>query len=495
MRFNLHTLCFEELDIEPHKPALISSQEQYSWAEFKQRTEELEVLLASLHLPKNYPVILYGHKEPDFVAYMVACIKSGLTYIPVDTVFPPTRVLEIAAEVESNVVVNFTTALFPAPLAIEIRNNRIHKQKDFNPVSVLDPRFSFIYIIFTSGSTGKPKGVQIHHQNLKSFITWIERDFGFSSKDVFMNQIPFSFDLSIYELMSYLHFGATLLLCDAEMVKQAEVYYNFLQKNQCSIWVSTPSFIYIHLTHPNFNAHTLTTLKQLFLSGEPLPHRTASLIKKNFEAVKLVNSYGPTEATNTTTYIEITPEILKNEPLLPVGYPKFDSELIIDKTEPGDEKGEVIIKGPHVSEGYINRPDLNETKFFIQDGIRCYRTGDLGFYKNGILFVSGRNDDQIKLNGYRVELGEINIRIKQIEGINEAVTIALKHQNTVKKLICFIHCDNNTIEQYKTAVEQHLPHYMIPSQLLRIDEFPTNSNGKIDKKKLEENFLNGLYKT
>lgn len=494
MRFNLNNLRFEDTDVLPDKPALVTLTETISWKNFKQRVEEMGEVLHSLKLPKNYPVIIYGHKEPDFVVSMVACMVNNLTYIPVDTVFPPSRVNEIAQEISSSVVINLTQHSFSNDLPIEIKKNVIVEKNQFDNRSVLSVNHRFIYIIFTSGSTGKPKGVQIHHNNLKSFIQWIERDFGFTANDVFMNQIPFSFDLSIYELMSFLHFGATLLLCDAEMVKQADTFYDFLHCNHCSIWVSTPSFIYIHLTHPKFNGNTIPSLKQVFLSGEPMPHRTASLVKKNFDAVKLINSYGPTEATNTTTYIEITQEILNQHQLLPVGYPKFDSELLIDKQNPDDERGEVIIKGPHVSQGYINRPDLNETKFFEKDGVRCYRTGDLGFYKDGILFVSGRNDDQVKLNGYRIELNDINVRLKQIDGIDEAVTIALKQNDVVKKLISFIHCKNATTEEIKAIIHQRLPHYMLPSQIIQVTDFPVNNNGKIDKKKLEENFLNGVYK-
>jgi D-alanine--poly(phosphoribitol) ligase subunit 1 len=237
--------------------------------------------------------------------------------------------------------------------------------------------------------------------------------------------------------------------------------------------------------------------------GEDLPSRTVERIFQNFHNAKVYNAYGPTEATVVTTFIEITPALLAAYPKsLPIGFPKADGKILVaNETNEPEKSGELCIAGDHVSHGYLNDTALSSQKFFIHEGKRAYRTGDLGFYKEGMVFFEGRMDDQVKYNGYRIELDEITSSLQRIPGILEAVALPLKAGNTVKKIIAFIKVEENyqnELPAFKNTIRSKLlekiPEYMIPSDFCVIDNFPVNTNHKIDKKELVVYYSKNLWK-
>jgi D-alanine--poly(phosphoribitol) ligase subunit 1 len=204
----------------------------------------------------------------------------------------------------------------------------------------------------------------------------------------------------------------------------------------------------------------------------------------NYKA-RVLNTYGPTEATVATTLVDITAEIVKNHDPLPVGSIKKESQLII-------ENGEIIIKGPNVSIGYLNRPDLTMEKFIEIDGQRAFKTGDEGRLENGMLFFNGRNDDLVKLHGYRIELNEINATLLKMNSIENSATIALRRNGEVKKIVSLIQWKNSDLQSKETIIQflsAHLPSYMIPSDVKFVKEIPLNQNGKADKQLLTELYL------
>ena len=314
---------------------------------------------------------------------------------------------------------------------------------DFNPTIHQAPVFPEVetdhsadllqYIIFTSGSTGEPKGVQITKSSIQTFVNWAAVDFGFSGNDVLMNQAPFSFDVSLCDVLNAFVRGATLVLSSGEQVKDQDGFLSRLAETGCSVWTSTPSFLYLFLRHENFHAGNLPAINTFLFMGEELPNRTCGLLKQLFPEARIMNAYGPTEATIVTTLIEITAEIIRDYPLLPIGYAMPGSTLLIDKSETEAKEGELIIVGNHVSIGYYKRPELNDEKFFLHNGQRAFRTGDLAYFEGNLLFCLGRNDDQVKLHGYRIELNEISNVLCKHESVSDAVSIALKRGNEVKK--------------------------------------------------------------
>jgi D-alanine--poly(phosphoribitol) ligase subunit 1 len=180
---------------------------------------------------------------------------------------------------------------------------------------------------------------------------------------------------------------------------------------------------------------------------------------------------------------------------LPVGYLKPGTEIIIDKENPEDKEGEMIIAGDNVSLGYLNNKEMSEEKFFVHQGKRAYCTGDLGYFENNLLFCAGRNDDQIKFKGFRIELNEITNVIRRHDQVLNAVTVGLKRNNEVKKIVTFvIPKTKSDVDAVKESIIHHatqfLPFYMVPGDLFFVDDFPYNLNFKIDTKMLIEIYLN-----
>jgi len=413
------------------------------------------------------------------------------------------RIKKVAEIAGANLMINCTGENCPVKFLQELYihpnklflNNEIQKRISTIKIPSNDP---IVYIIFTSGSTGEPKGVQITRSAVRSFQQWIKNDFEFNNNDVFINQAPFSFDLSVYELMSFSNFAATLLLNTAGMGKNTEDFIARVKQYKGSIWISTPSFAFLYSNYPKFNAENISTLRTFLFCGETLPNKLSRKLNKLFPNSKVLNTYGPTEATVATTLVEITSEIFKNYDPLPVGYPKSTCEIHIlsDKNEEG---GEIEIIGDNVSIGYLNRGNLNREKFLSVNGKRAFRTGDWGYLKNGMLFFTGRKDDQIKLHGFRIELDEINAALHKLEAVEEAVIVPMRKNNEIKKLVAVVKISKEYLEKDKAkskleineALKRCLPEYMVPGDIRFVDNFPYSTNHKIDNQLLEKLILEG----
>ncbi|RBQ26875.1 AMP-binding protein [Arcobacter sp. CECT 9188] len=471
MRFDFKLMDFIECDKDSHKLAVCGSNKDLTWSEFKNEVNILKEKLLKYHLPKGHPIIIYGHKEVDFVISIVACMSLGLPYIPIDTIYPKDRVNKIVDIVKSSITIN------------TIENNIYFDEKNLSTTYFLnDP---IIYIIFTSGSTGEPKGVQITQNSILDFQKWLNSDFGLSQNSIFMNQAPFSFDLSVYELIGFLSLGGTIVLNSKDIIDNHLEYFERLKKYTCNVWVSTPSFISKLLLSSEFVEVNIKTLKTFLFCGEVLPSTTVKRIKNNFPNSKVLNTYGPTEATVATTLVEITSEILEKYPKnLPVGYLKSGTVINLLNID-SENIGEIEIVGDNVSIGYFKNKELNRQKFENKYEKRSFRTGDFGYFEDNLLFFANRKDELIKLHGFRIELGEIDKELINNKLIDESITIPLKRGNEVVKLISFIICNHKLdIEKLKKDILKNLPYYMVPSDIVILDYFPYNPNHKIDKNEL-----------
>ena len=471
MRFDLELLDFVECDKEFNKIAVSGSDKDLTWNEFKNEVENFKTKLLEFNLPKGHPVVIYGHKEASFIVSAVACMSLGFPYIPVDTIYPQERLNKIVNVVNSAVVIN-----------------TIEDKIDFNIEKVSTKYFyedPIIYIIFTSGSTGEPKGVQITRDSILGFAKWLEKDFNFNNTNIFMNQAPFSFDLSVYELMGFLLFGGTIVLNSREIIETHLEYIERLKKYSCNTWVSTPSFITRFLLSSEFTTQNLENLTTFLFCGEVLTSMTAKRILNNFPNSKVLNTYGPTEATVATTIVDITPEIIeKYSKNLPVGFVKENTTINLLDID-SENIGEMEIVGDNVSIGYFKNDELNKQKFESKYEKRSFRTGDFGYFEDGMLFFANRKDELIKLHGFRIELGEIDKEFTSNKAVIESITIPLKRGSEVMKLITFIITkDEIEIDELKEEISKTLPYYMIPSDIIKLDKFPYNNNHKIDKNEL-----------
>lgn len=498
MRFNFFTNAFIELEQKAEKLAISGSDKDSTWAEAKAIVDRYIENFQELKIPKGNPVILYGHKEHLFPLAMLACMQYDLPYIPIDKIYPQERVKKIMEISGAQLLINCGKYEIDAKLPVIIDhhlNLRVQSPVDYSKGLTYSETDPLRYILFTSGSTGEPKGVQITRSSLLSFCEWIQSDYPFSPDDVFLNQSLFTFDVSLYDLLGAFMSGGSMLLIDSDIMKDVDRLFGKLKNYGCSVWTSTPSFAYMYLRERQMQQDYLTDIRTFLFAGENLPVHVVRVLKEQFPSARVYNAYGPTEATVTTTMVEITAAMLSNL-RLPIGYARPGSEILIENESNNPaELGELIISGDHVSIGYLKDEVLTARKFFEYKGKRAFRTGDLGYYSGDLIFFSGRNDEMIKFHGYRIELGEISSVIMESEMIEDAVTIPLSKGEEIKRIVSFVilkkkvfQSASETREWIRSYLLKKLPAYMVPGDFIIVDKFPLNTNQKIDKAGLVELF-------
>jgi D-alanine--poly(phosphoribitol) ligase subunit 1 len=472
----------------PGRHAHISDGQTLTYAELTQRSNALAESL-SKQLPADHsPIAVQGHKEPEMLIAFLGIVKSGHPYIPLDSSLPSQRVETILETAKATMLLTPDKVRELAkPLETEPSAHPIH-----HPAAE-----DAWYIIFTSGSTGEPKGVVITCGCLESFIDWIASEHTFAEGgETFLNQAPFSFDLSVMDLYSSLVSGGTLFSLTKDMIADPKRLFQVLSHSEISCWVSTPSFAQFCLTEPAFKEQMIPQMKKFWFCGETLAPEVAGSLLGRFPKAEVWNTYGPTEATVATTSIRISEEIIKRYSPLPVGKPKPDCEIHILENEAevkSGGRGEIVIAGPNVSAGYIHRPDLTERAFYQINHIRAYRTGDLGHYQDGYLFFDGRMDFQIKLHGYRIEIGDIENNLHALTSVRDAVVIPVMKNNKADYLAAFVvlkeqmnKSDFEITRTLKRELSGRLPDYMIPRKFIFVEQFPMTNNGKADRRKLAE---------
>jgi D-alanine--poly(phosphoribitol) ligase subunit 1 len=489
----------------PDSPAFISPNREINYKELWQQSEHVANWILTKRLPKDSAIMVYGHMEPEMIVSFLGCVKSGHPYIPIDTSIPLERIDRISKSSQSELMINVSgTPLeinLPSAKIVEFNqivsdNVEVDKVEATNWVSE-DDNF---YIIYTSGSTGNPKGVQISANNLQSFVNWMTEDFPINGQLCFLNQAPFSFDLSVMDLYPALATGGSIFAITKEMIARPKILFEALQKSKTQIWTSTPSFVQMCLMDPSFNDGLLPELTCFLFCGEILPVPISRQLLERFPKAKVFNTYGPTEATVAVTSVEITSDILNQYQSLPVGSPKKDTKLLLldenGNETAEEEKGEIIIVGPSVSKGYLGEPGLTEKVFFTRDGEMAYRTGDAGYMENNLLFYKGRMDFQIKLHGYRMELEEIEHHISESKYVKSAVIVPIYQNDKIEYLTAAIVPAKHEFEKeyqltsaIKKELGEKLPAYMIPRKFIYQEELPMTPNGKIDRKHIKEKVL------
>lgn len=451
------------------------------------------------------PLVVYGHKDPLMLVCFLACVKSGRAYCPIDVTVPKQRVDDIVQAVNGKIIMAVErmpnqyvgTLTKESLLRILEENSYDIDEKDY----VKDN--DVYYIIFTSGSTGTPKGVQITQANLSHFVDWaLTLGGNDKSHKTYINQAPFSFDLSVMDVYMSLASGGTLWSLDKAIQKEYASMFASLEESKANIWVSTPSFVDLCLVDKNFNQSKMLFLELFLFCGETLTNKTVEQLQQRFDNAKVINTYGPTESTVAISEVEVTKEVVTKYNPLPVGKAKPGTWIKImedgKEVAPG-HKGEIIIIGNTVSSGYYQNTENTKKAFFTMDidGIHypAYHTGDLGYIQDGMLFYNGRIDLQIKLHGYRMEIEDIEKNILKIEKIKNVVVLPNYQDGKVKSLTAYCIYDGDTSARLKTTqsikneLKACIPDYMIPKKFIFLDSLPLTNNGKVDRKKLMETML------
>ncbi|MGL5754509.1 MAG: D-alanine--poly(phosphoribitol) ligase subunit DltA [Paraclostridium sp.] len=486
--------------------ALKCNEENLSYKDLDKYSEAIAVYLKDLYQEENTPIVIYGNKENLIMACMIGALKSGRAYVPLDISFPLDRVFEVTKEVKPKVVFNFSEESNFGDLNVVDEEKLQNIIKDYEGKKIDKNNWvkedENAYILFTSGSTGKPKGVQISSNNLDSFVDWISPYLNIDgSEKVIMNQAAYSFDLSVTTIYPGLVNGATLFSLSKKVLADYKELFKQFEESDMAIWVSTPSFAGVCVTESSFNSEMLPKLESMIFIGEALPKSLTKELLERFPNTRVINGYGPTEATVGVSVNDMTQELIDDEKSLPVGYPMENCRIkIVD--EDGNElqeteKGEIVIIGPSVSKGYFNNKEKTDEVFYFDkiDGVkhRAYKTGDMGYMLDGNIYYCGRKDFQIKLNGFRIEIEDIENNLRKVNNIKNAIVLPVYKNEKIAYLKGIVELkEDNSLGSIKNGMiikkelGKYIPSYMIPRNIKVIDEFPTNINGKIDRKKLME---------
>ena len=434
----------ESVRENPRRIAYKFNNENISYKELWEKANFNASLLAK---EGRKPVIIHSSKKPESLIAIISCLSAGRAYVPVDLTTPDQRINEI------------TTAICNEPNTEDIA-----------------------YIMFTSGSTGKPKGVPISVKNLDNFVQWISslKPLAEYSGCTVLNQARFSFDVSVADIFYSLCNGHTLVAMDLDTAGDYSSIYPLFCRENINVAVLTPTFMRLCLLEEKFNSINCPNLKCIYACGEPLDKKTVNKLFARFPLIKLINAYGPTEATSAVSGIVITETMLKDDKPLPVG------DMDTNATEILIDSGEIVLCGKSVSRGYLQGVTGG---FFCKDGLQCYRTGDLGFIQDGLLYCSGRRDSQVKYKGYRIELLDIENNIKEIPGVSDcAVIVSYTAEHTAKTIKAFVstYAPEYDSEYIRKELEKMIPDYMMPRTIIILDSLPINQNGKIDRKRLAE---------
>jgi D-alanine--poly(phosphoribitol) ligase subunit 1 len=468
----------------PDRLAHLSGDRQLTYGELCQRSDTLAAQLAETLSGDRSPVVVLGHKEPELLVGFLGAVKAGHPYVPVDTVMPPQRVQRVVE------VAGARLTLTPERIA------ELTAIPAAPPPLQLAPHNAF-YIMFTSGSTGEPKGVVITLGNLASFLAWLLAEQRPAEAEIFLNQVPYSFDVSVMDTYHALLTGGTIVSVTRDDVANPKQLYRRLAESNLTIWVSTPSFAQVCLAERSFDRSMLPRVRKFLFCGETLAPDVAARLLERFPTAEVWNTYGPTEATVAATSVRVDAELLASYSPLPIGYAMPGSQvLVLDEQQqrvPPGERGELVIAGPNVSPGYLGRPDLTERAFFELDRQRAYRTGDRGYERDGLLFCEGRIDNQVKLHGYRIELGDVETHLRALPNVQDAVVLAVERRGVVDSLAAFViltkrppGSDFELANQLRAQLEQRVPVYMLPRRFRFVDTFPMTVNGKADRRALAE---------
>ncbi|MFH4907607.1 D-alanine--poly(phosphoribitol) ligase subunit DltA [Staphylococcus cohnii] len=471
----------------PNQVAVKHNDEILTYEALNRFANQLAILLKDA----KTPLILYGHMSPFMIVGMIGSMKAGCGYVPLDTSIPQDRILSIINKIEPQFIFNTTDEQLEIEDISFISKDLLTgvKQNEDTVSKIKDSDIA--YTIFTSGSTGEPKGVQISYESLNLFTNWMLELNQVGSNQQWLNQAPFSFDLSVMSIYPCLMTAGTLNLVDKTMINKPKLLNEMLEESKINVWVSTPSFMEMCLMLPRLTKAYYSNLKEFFFCGEILANKTAELLLQRFPSAYIYNTYGPTEATVAVTSILVTEEVINQYNPLPVGLPQPGTKLSLT------HEGELIISGKCVSEGYV-KDELRSKKVFNKlDGQKSYYTGDKAQFIDNQWFINGRIDYQIKLNGYRMELEEIEFQLRKLEKIRDAIVVPTYKNNKVTHLnaaVILNHCDEvkdvqTLTHDIKTELKPVLPEYMIPKKIIYMKKLPLTMNGKLDRKKIAEAIL------
>lgn len=480
----------------PGTLAVVFNDQQLSYEELNRRANQFSHYLIMAGVRAGVPVAVCLAPSLDVVVSLLAILKAGGIYVPIEPTDPVLRITTILEDTRPKVILGRSDLLQTLPAIagseffyVDRDWRRIESLPGRNPDVAIDLQQP-AYVIYTSGTTGRPKGVMASHGNLIHYILSAKTRYSFSDEDVMPALARFSFSISLLELLCPLAAGGRLLLLERDQVLDFKRMVQVVR--QVTIIHASPSWWRRLL--PFVPASTLDNrefkdLRHASAGGDTVPPDLLEAMKGLFQNAEIFVIYGCTEISCMafTHLVSRDCQITKTslgKPFRHVQVRLYDQNQ--RRVNEGCE-GEIYIAGPGVTKGYLNLPALTAEKFVTIEGQRFYRTGDLGRFENGNLEIRGRIDFQIQLRGIRIEPGEIEVELRKFPGVRDAVVVARELGHSEKSLIAYLVFGPNEqedIESIRSFLKGKLPQYMIPAAFVVLDAMPVNSNQKVDRRAL-----------
>ena len=486
-------LIEQQVEKTPNNIAVVFEDSKLTYKELNEKANSLAYYLRNNGINRNSLVGIMVNRSLEMIISILAVLKAGGAYIPIDPTYPKDRIKYMLENSNSKLLLTQEhlsgNIEFNNKICVDLSNESIYSLCKDNLTKVNKPE-DLSYVIYTSGSTGLPKGVALKHIALSNLTAYCNNYVEYLAKPSYSSVVSIttiSFDIFIFETLISLQKGLKLIIANENEQTIPKLLNDLIIKHDVKIMQATPSRMQILLNNLNdFGA--IKNLKYITLAGEQLPLSLVNTLHKLCGAV-VYNGYGPSETTVFSTLTKM------NDKEITIGKPLFNTQIyILDKylnPVPVGTQGEIYISGDGVGKGYLNNSDLTNKSFITNPfipGTIMYKTGDLGTYTpNGDILCLGRIDNQVKIRGLRIELGEIEEKLSQISSIESCVVIK-KADKTSHEFLCAYYTSSTNIDL--KSIREHLkislPNYMIPQYFIKMDVLPYTPNGKIDRKKLPE---------
>ena len=530
MKQRLQDFLTAQAELRPEAVALIFRGHSTTYAHLEQNSNRLARALRSAGCVRGDRVALLVPKSMQAIVAMFGSMKADCIYVPIDTSSPVARIQRILQKCECRCVLaeQSTTGLLNELLAHGSLTDSIqlgwldHGAPLFDGTSAAfswsdvqslpdttvdsatrpsDP----VHILFTSGSTGMPKGVVITHENVMHFIRWAAAYFGMSAADRISGHPPLHFDLSTFDIYGTIAAGAQLHLVPPETSLLPHKLAEFIRESKLTQWFSVPWVLQQMVKFDAVRPNDFPSLKRILWCGETFPTPSLMYWMKRLPHVTFDNLYGPTEATIASSYYRVARSPEDETVEVPIGLPcKGELLLVLDDqlrpVTPG-EIGELYIGGVGLSPGYWNDSEKTQEVFrpnpySSNPRDRIYKTGDLArIGVNGLFYLVGRSDSQIKSRGYRIELGEIEAAVHALSEVQDAAVVALESDDPATRSIACAYVPQRGIDLSPLALKKKLagvlPGYMLPQRWMALSQLPRNNNGKADRPLLKQQFQQG----
>jgi amino acid adenylation domain-containing protein len=496
----VHQLFEEQVARSPERLAVVAEEGRLTYAELNERANRLAHHLLRLGTGAETRVGLLLERSPEMVVAMLACLKAGAAYVPLDASYPAARLAFMVADSAIPVVLTqerlaVTAAVLGAQhvLCLDRDWAAVAGERAIDPIGRVTPD-GLAYVLYTSGSTGTPKGVMVAHRGLCNHMVWMQAEYPLHEHDRILQKTPFSFDASVWEFYAPLLAGARLVMARPGGHQDSAYLVRTVAAEQITVLQLVPSQLRVLLAEAELAA--CHSLRRLCCGGETLPCDLAAAFRDR-SAAELVNLYGPTETTVEITSWSYQPRD-RGGVTVPIGRPIANTRIYLLDAEgrlvPKGAVGELYAGGPALGRGYLGRPDLTAESFLPDAvggaaGARLYRTGDLARYRSdGALEFVGRLHHQVKLRGFRIELGEIEAVLRQAPRVEAAAVLLREDTPGDQRLVAYLVTDRAaappTVEEILAFARDHLPPFMVPAAVLVLEALPLLPNGKLDRHSL-----------